>query len=193
VVYSKTYGNIDAWFVESSGYSDVASGPNTFVNTDGRLGADYPLQIKLMGTVKLPFGILLSAYYRFNSGWPWVRSVDIMPPSSWCIANNAYRDFYRVNIEDPGQPRRKNSWNTLDLRLEKEFKIGKSGRLGVYVDAFDFMSSSNLNVVVDDVQYYYPVAENDNTGDVVKYSDYKDIYSVSGGVRWFSLSIRFSF
>ena len=193
VVYSKSYGNIDVWFVESSGYSAAASDPNTFVNTDGRLGADNPLQIKLMGTVKLPFGILLSAYYRYNSGWPWVRRVRIMPPSSWCIANNAYRDFYRVNIEDPGQPRRTNSWNTLDLRLEKEFRIGDFGRLGVYVDAFDLLTPMTLNVVTSDVQYYYPVAENDNTGDVVKYSDYKNIYSVSGGIRWFSLSIRFSF
>ena len=146
-----------------------------------------------MGTVKLPFGILLSAYYRFNSGWPWVRSVSIMPPSSWCIANNAYRDFYRVNIEDPGQPRRTNPWNTLDLRLEKEFRIGDFGRLGVYVDAFDLLSPMTLNVVTSDVQYYYPVAENDNTGQVIMYEDYKDIYSTSGGIRWFSLSIRFSF
>ncbi|UCC39288.1 MAG: TonB-dependent receptor [Candidatus Aminicenantes bacterium] len=195
VIYSKASGNIGVWLDETHGYSAAADSANYFVNSYGRLSMDIPLQIKLMGTVKLPFCILLSAYYRDSSGWAWVRSVDIMPPSSWCEANNAYRDFYRVPIEDPGQPRRTNSWNTLDLRLEKEFKIGKSGRLGVFVDAFDFMSFStlNLNVVVNDIQAYYPVAENDNTGDVVKYSDYKDIYSVSGGVRWFSLSIRFSF
>ena len=193
VVYSKAYGNLEVWFTDSTGYSDAASNPNAFVNTYGRLGTDNPLQIKLMGTVKLPFGILLSSYYRYDSGWPWVRSVSIMPPRSWCEDNNAYRDFYQVIIEDPGQPRRTTSWNTLDLRLEKEFRVGDAGRLGVYVDAFNFMSSSSVDAVLDDVRYYYPVAENDNTGYVVKYSDYKEIYSVSGGMRWFSLSIRFSF
>jgi hypothetical protein len=193
VVYSKTCSNIGVWYEESTGYSDAASSPNMFVNTYGRLGIDNPLQIKLMGTFKLPYGILFSAYYRYHSGWPWIRSVDIMPPRFWCEANNASREYYRVNIEDPARPRRTNSWNTLDLRLEKEFRIGSAGRLGVYVDAFNFMSSSTVNVQTEDVLYYYPVAENDNTGEVIMCGDYKDIYSVSGGRIWFSFSIRFNF
>jgi hypothetical protein len=193
VVYSKAYGNIDAWYSDSTGMSNAADDPNEFVNAYGRLRIDRPLQVKLMGTVKLPYGILLSAYYRYDSGSAWVRSVLIMPPSSWCEDNNAYRDYYAVKIDDSSRPRRGNSWNTLDLRLEKEFRIGNSGRLGIYVDAFNFLSSSTVNAGTSDVQYYYPVAENDNTGKVINYSSYKVIRSVSGGIRWFSFSIRFTF
>ena len=193
VVYSKSYGNIGVWFDDSSGWSGAAGNPNEFVNTYGRLGVDRPLQIKLMGTIKLPYGIFLSAYYRYDSGSAWVRSASIVPPSSWCKDHNASREYYTVNIDDPSQPRRNKSWNTLDLRLEKEFRIGDSERLGVYVDAFNFLSSSSVNVGTSDVQYYYPVAENDNTGRIIMDSGYKNIRSVSGGIRWFSFSIRFTF
>jgi len=192
VVYSKAYGNIGVWFTESHGWSDAANSPNYFVNKYGRLSMDIPLQIKLMGTVKLPFRIFLSAYYRYFSGSPWVRRVSIMPPTSWCEANNAFQEYYKVNIEDRRQPRRGSFWDCLDLRLEKEFRMGDFGRLGAYVDISNVLGRSAVYVGVDDVYQYRPVAENDNTGEVDIPSSYKEVSGVSG-IRQIKFSIRFSF
>ncbi|MFQ5722256.1 MAG: hypothetical protein ACE5GI_07170, partial [Candidatus Aminicenantales bacterium] len=153
---------------------------------------DRPLQIKLMGTAQLPYRIFLSAYYRFFSGSPWVRAGYIVPPSSWCAEHNAYRDYYWVNIESRETPRRNRSVNYLDLRLEKEFRLGSFGRLGVYVDALNVLGFSNVSVGQNDVYIYYPVAENDSTGTVRLSSSYKVVSSVSG-VRTLKASIRFSF
>ena len=192
VVYSKAYGNIGGWYGESWGWSGAGDSPNSFVNSYGLTSVDRPLQIKLMGTAQLPYRIFLSAYYRFFSGSPWVREGYIVPPSSWCAEHNAYQDYYWVNIESRETPRRNRSVNYLDLRLEKEFRLGSFGRLGVYVDALNVLGFSNVNVGRNDVYIYYPVAENDSSGSVTLSSGYKVVSSVSG-VRTIKASIRFSF
>ena len=192
VIYSKAYGNIDVWYSNSSGWSDAADDPNEFVNTYGRLSVDIPLQIKLMGTVRLPYSILLSAYYRFSSGSPWVRSAYIMPPGAWCFEHNVFRDFYLVHIDDPNQPRRGYHAGFLDLRIEKEFRIGDIGRIGAYVDASNVLGYKEVNLGQSDVMYYYPVAENDKTGSVTLWDSYKAIRSLRGARR-LSFSIRFTF
>ncbi|MFB0566490.1 MAG: carboxypeptidase regulatory-like domain-containing protein [Candidatus Aminicenantaceae bacterium] len=197
VVYSKAYGHMGALFGESLGFSAYGDSPNVFVNTYGRTSMDRPLQIKLMGTARLPFRIFLSAYYRYFSGAPWqpglgTRSIVIIPPSSWCIEHNAYRDYYGVVLEDQRNPRRLRSRSVLDLRLEKEFVIGDFGRLGAYVDVLNVLGWSDITVGLNDVLYYFPVAENDNTGLVIPTSDYKVINSVDG-IRQVKFSIRFSF
>jgi hypothetical protein len=192
VVYSKAYGHIGAWYAETYGWSDYGDTPNEFVNAYGRTGNDRPLQIKLMGTVQLPYNIFLSGYYRFFSGGPWVRSGYILPPLSWCEANNAYRDYYWVNLENRSEPRRYRSRNVLDLRLEKEFRISRFGVIGAYIDALNVLGWSGVSVGMNDVLYYFPVAENDNSGNVTESSSYKLISSVSG-VRQLKFSLRFSF
>lgn len=192
VVYSKASGNIGAWYDQSWGWSGAGDSPNSFVNAEGFQNIDRPLVIKLMGTAQLPYRIFLSAYYIFQSGSPWVRGGYIVPPSSWCKEHNAYRDYYWVPFESREEPRRNRSWNRLDLRLEKEFRFGDFGRLGAYIDVFNLLGWSGVGVGRDDVQYYFPVAENDNTGSVTQYSSYKVISSVSG-IRTIKFSLRFSF
>jgi hypothetical protein len=197
IVYSKAYGHIGGTFLESGGWSPYGDAPNAFINTYGRQSMDRPLQIKLMGTAQLPFRIFLSAYYRFFSGAPWqlgpgTGSIYIVPPLSWCKVNNAFRDYYRVVLEDQRNPRRENSWNQLDLRLEKELIIGNFGRLGAYVDILNVLGWSDVTVGMQDVLYYFPVAENDNTGLVVPPGNYKVINSVDG-IRQIKFSLRFSF
>jgi hypothetical protein len=192
IVYSKAYGNIGVWGEDTAGRTYYADTPNEFVNTYGRLGVDRPLQVKLMGTVKLPYGIFLSGYYRFFSGWPWIRSAYIVPPWSWCQENDALWDYYWVNIDDPAQPHRGRSSNSLDLRLEKRFRIGESSWIGIYVDAFNVLGWSEVDAGLNDVMYYYPVAEKDNTGLVIPPTSYKMISSVRG-TREFSFSIRLTF
>jgi len=197
IVYSKAYGHIGGTYLESGGWSPYGDSPNAFINTYGRQSMDRPLQIKLMGTAQLPFRIFLSAYYRYFSGAPWppgagTRSIYIIPPLSWSQANNALRDYYNVVLEDQRNPRRGRAWNQLDLRLEKELIIGNFGRLGGYVDILNVLGWSDVAVGLNDVLYYFPVAENDNTGLVVPPGNYKVINSVDG-IRQVKFSLRLSF
>ncbi|MFB0565501.1 MAG: carboxypeptidase regulatory-like domain-containing protein [Candidatus Aminicenantaceae bacterium] len=192
VVYSKAYGNIGGWYGVSWGWSGGGDSPNAFVNTDGRQDVDRPLQIKLMGTAQLPYRIFLSAYYRLFTGSPWGRYANIRPPTSWCNANNAYRDYYGVYIE-PLDTRQNRGSNYLDLRLEKEFRLGDFGRLGAYIDCLNVLGWSGVGVGRDDIYQYNPSAENvSEPQNVTLESGYKVISSVSG-VRTVKFSVRFSF
>lgn len=194
IVYSKAYGNIGGMYDQSWGWSGAGDSPNTFYNAYGRTNIDRPLQIKLMGTAALPYRIFLSAYYRFSSGSPWIREGYIVPPKDWCEANNADQDYYWVNFEDRNEPRRNRTFNILDLRLEKEFMIGDFGKLGAYIDVLNILGWSNLDVGRQDVQYYFPSAENvSEPGNVTIYSSYKVPREIEEGVRTFKFSIRFSF
>ncbi len=192
IVYSKAYGNIGGWYGESWGWSGAADSPNYFVNREGAQGVDRPLQIKLMGTAQLPYRIFLSAYYRFQSGSPWGRYANIRPPTSWTTANNAYRDYYGVYIE-PRDTRRNRSWNILDMRVEKEFRIGDFGRLGAYIDVLNVLGWSGIDINRDDVYRYNPSGENVSEPDNVSLeSGYKAIDEVTG-VRTLKFSLRLSF
>lgn len=190
VVYSKAYGNFGGMYGDTQGGTSVD--PNFFVNRDGRTNIDRPLVVKLMGTARLPLDILLSGYYRYISGAPWTRSASIIPPASWCTANNAYRDYYTVLIEPAGS-RRNTAQSILDMRFEKEFLVGNLGRLGFYVDIFNILGWSNVTVGMSDIWRYAPSAENiSEPKNVSLNSTYKRISAVEG-LREVKLSLRFRF
>ena len=192
IVYSKAYGNIGGWYDQSWGWSGGGDDPNQFVNAYGRLNIDRPLQIKLMSTAQLPYRFFLSAYYQFFMGSPWGRYASIRPDTAWCTANNAYRTYYGVYIE-PWDTRQNRGWNTLDLRLEKEFMFGEFGRLGFYIDALNILGWSDVNVGRDDVYRWGPNAEGfGQTGTKSLESGYKVIDSVEG-VRTVKFCLRFTF
>ena len=146
-----------------------------------------------MGTAQLPYRIFLSAYYQAFTGSPWARYATIYPDSAWCSANDAYRTGYGVYIE-PRDTRQNRSWNTLDVRVEKEFLLGDFGRLGFYIDALNVLGWSDVNVGRDDVYRWYPSAEGFGvlTGTKNLESSYKVISSVAG-LRTIKVSARFTF
>jgi len=192
VVYSKAYGNLGGWYGDSWGWSGGADTPNYFINAYGRLNTDRPLQIKLYGTVQLPYRVFLSGFYQYMDGGWWGRYATIRPPTAWCTANNAYRTYYGVYIE-PADARKGRAWNTLDVRLEKEFALGNFGRLGAYIDVVNLLGWSGVSVGLDDIYRWDPVAEGPNQpGTVVRETSYKVISSVSG-LREAKFSLRFSF
>lgn len=191
IVFSKAYGNIGGWYGESWGWSGAADSANWWVNREGRQSTDRPLVIKLFGTYELPRGLLLSALYRYQSGSPFTRGSYIMPPSDWCKANNAYQDYYYVNIEPSGTYRRRSS-DFLDLRLEKMFSLGGRRSLGVYIDAFNVLGWSNVRVGEDDIYIWMPAAENTTEGSVSLEGNYKKILNVSG-IRTVKFCVRFIF
>jgi hypothetical protein len=193
IVYSKAYGNIGGWYDQSWGWSGAGDQPNAFVNASGRQNIDRPLQVKLMGTAQLPYRFFLSASYVLMTGSPWARYATIYPDSAWCKANDAYRTGYGVGIEAV-DTRQNRGWNTLDIRLEKEFMLGDFGRLGFYIDALNVLGWSDVNIGRDDVYRWYPSSEGFGvlTGTKNLESTYKVISSVTG-IRTLKVSARFTF
>lgn len=194
VVWSQSTGNMDLGYEASSGFTPAADSPNYFVNhspENSRLDYDRPLVIKLMGTYRFPLDILLSFYYAHMSGKPWARSVTIYPPPSWIEANHAYGSLARVYLESPGE-RRLDPYNSLDLRIEKELRLGDSAKISAYVDIFNALGSRYKIEHQNDGGFWFPDDENSTRGTRVLGPDYEKITYVLGA-RIFRLGFRFSF
>ena len=139
-----------------------------------------------MGTIQLPYDVFLSAFYRHYSGAPWNRTASIRPPASWTTDNNAYRQYYTVNIEPLGSRRYKAS-DILDIRFEKGFELGEVGRISVYFDVFNIGGYYNVVVGENDVFRYNPSTENvSEPENVTLAGGYKAINAATG-----TRSIRF--
>ena len=158
LVLSKTEGNLNGFADETTGLTAAGNSPNYFINRYGLLDTDRPLQIKLLGSVELPFRIWLSASFQYQSGRPWQRSAQILPPADWCSANNVERIYYTVNLEAPGS-RREEARSTLDLRLEKEWRLGASGKLGLFADVTNLLGYTTSLVGLNDTDRWEPAAE----------------------------------
>jgi len=158
LVFSKSEGNLGGFADETTAFTAAANSPNYFINRSGALDTDRPLQIKLMGTVELPLGIGLSAFFHYQSGQPWQRWAQILPPADWCSAHNVERTYYTVNLEAPGS-RREKALSSLDLRLEKEWSLGASGKVGLYADITNLLGTTASLVGLNDIYSWAPVAE----------------------------------
>ena len=193
VVISKATGNIDLGYSASSGFSTAAESPNYFVNRPkhSRLDFDRPLAIKLIGTYKFPYDFFMSFFYTYLSGTPWARSVTVIPPSSWAQANNAYITPAKVYLERPGE-KRTNPYSNLDLRIEKRFRLGRSGRLSACADIMNVLGNKYDLTFQNDGGFWFPDAEGSTQGTRVLSSNYKTITSLSG-VRTLRLSLRLCF
>jgi hypothetical protein len=197
VVLSKATGNIGLGYEESAGFSRAADNPNYFINfpEDSRLDYDRPLVIKLMGTYKFPYNFSLSFYYTYMSGTPWARSVTIIPPSSWGQAEGAFEGAFiepvKVYLETPGS-RRTTPYNNINLRIEKEFRLGRSGRLGAYIDIQNVLGTKHDFTFQNDGGFWFPEAESSPLGVRDLSSNYKKLILLSAP-RVFRLGLRLSF
>jgi hypothetical protein len=191
VVWSRTKGNNTDDYGSVWGYSGAYSSANWFVNRYGLIGSDRPLVIKLYGTFRLPFNFITSFYWTYFSGSPWQRTVTVYPPSGWMAANNAQGLSYGVNLE-PSGTRRNPSTSNLDFRLEKEFRLGSLGRLGLFVEVFNLLGNTYVSVSMNPGGTWRPTDANVATGTYTVSSTFGKVTSVSG-VRTYRISGRFSF
>jgi len=193
VVFSKTTGNTSLNYDGYSGFSLARRDPNTFVNLpeDSRLDYDTPLSAKLTGTFELPLGFFLSFYYRYLSGPIWTRSVTIVPPSTWAQSNDAFSTPVTVLLEKPGE-RRAEPYSTLDLRIEKRFRAGRSRFLSFYADIMNVFGYKSDFLHQNDGGFWYPDDENTDQGTRIHSPSYRSITSLLG-TRTFRLCLRFDF
>ncbi|MEA3420428.1 MAG: carboxypeptidase regulatory-like domain-containing protein, partial [Acidobacteriota bacterium] len=186
IIYSAYKGNASPSYGATEGENTLLDNPNTLINYYGRTLYDHPLQIKLMGTVILPYDLIFTAYFHHQSGSPWARTLNrvYFPsdiPTDWSYASGI--------LTEPSGSRRNPAYTMLDMRLEKSFSFGDYGKLSFYVDIFNVGARKTLNVErnPNGRLWFYR--------DPPKYSlqsNYGRINSVSG-VRSIRVGLRYSF
>jgi len=140
-VYSRTKGTYDTDFYKifPSNLAPIFTNPNFQTHLEGRSTHDIPHQVKIQGTIVLPFGINLSGFYSFFSG-------------------NTYSDYIRVTMPAPEGgskdimpaamgSNRYPAQHNLDLQVEKIFKISGELRLSVLASAFNIFNAATVTGV----------------------------------------------
>jgi hypothetical protein len=191
VTLSKTVGNTSG-SAQGPIYSSDFKNPNNLVNGLGRTANDRPVFIKLFGTFSLPLKTLASFYYRYASGAPFNRTVRVYPPSAWAAANNVNRLYTYSIFTEPRGSRRFLAQSQLDCRFEKQFDLSKIGTLAVFLDVFNILGITHVNVNQNPGGSWRPTDANTTVGTFTPTGSYGRIGSVNG-VRIFNFSVRFQF
>jgi len=192
VVYTDLKGNVEYAWGEPNG-GNFFQTPNYATSRYGTLNFSIPWIIKLFGSYTFPGGFVGSFIYVHLDGNGWGRTITVEPPASWREANGIweFETSNTVNLEAPGTRRNQGSDN-VDLRIEKEFIIGKLGRLGLFVDIFNALGYHSFSANVNPGGLWLPDAEGTNsTGKYIK--ERTGFNTITGGVRTFKLSARFNF
>jgi carboxypeptidase family protein len=141
-VYAKTSGNVDNG---SSSQIDTRQfeTPNlVFVNSEGPLSNTPKHEFKLLGSYNIPvIDASVNAYFRATSGLPYTQVVQFS--SSTLNTTGQSSTYRRLNVLPRGSFALPN-FNQLDLRIEKEFRLENTNRVGVY---FDIENLANKGLV----------------------------------------------
>jgi hypothetical protein len=188
VVYSKSWGNIGGNYNSSYGGSGVFNTPNSWVFSGGRLDYDRPWNIKLQSTIILPYEFILSGYFNHRSGDPWDRDIRIYIPE-----DDKYKypgDYYSSIPTELNGTRRNATVTTLDMRVEKRFRIGEIFSIGAYLDIINLMGRSGYDVTANPGGYLH--YEDPDNPTFSRYGTYGDISNAYGN-RVYKVSLRFTF
>lgn len=187
LTWSKSWGNIGGDYGSSYGASATFDNPNSFIYEGGRLDYDRPINIKIQSTVILPFDFVLSGYFNHMSGSPWRRTVTVYIPDDPMYWDPG--EAITVPTELNGT-RRNAPVTTLDLRLEKRFRLGEIGTIGGYIDVINALGRSGYEVTSNPGGYVdYSDPSNPTFERFGNYGDISDAY----GNRVFKVSLRLTF
>ena len=185
IMYSAFKGNIFAGYGDTEGEEANFDNPNEMINAYGRIPFDRPLQVKLMGTIMLPYDFVLTGYLQYRSGSAWRRTLSrVYFPSSI----DTQDDYAWVAPETYGT-RRNRPYTMMDMRLEKSFSFGDYGKLSLYLDAFNLGGRSGVNVSQNPNPYIYPYRD---PPEIELDTDYGLVTSAYG-IRSFRIGARFTF
>ena len=133
-------------------FSIFGRNPNDYVNGAGRLNGDIGWQYKLQFVWQLPAGFIVSTSADHRDGAHRLRRRNV-PASVTGISSG-------VTLSPRGSFGRLPSFTIIDARLAKEFKLGGSKRLSVFVDALN-LNNEDANQAVQSTNvtsgvYQYP-------------------------------------
>jgi len=128
--YYKTTSN--NWLVTRNAFP--SPNPNASVNSL----AGYPEHnIKVFGTVVLPFAIRISPFLQYRRGFRWTRSIQAP------VAGNPV-----VFVETRGT-QKMTDFIGLDVKIEKEFTIQDDFRVGIFTDIYNLFNRGEENEVIE--------------------------------------------
>lgn len=179
--WSRARGNAGLSSLASTTLTQLANSPNSLVNVTGssRLDLDRPWVIKVMGSYRLPGDFYLSAFFQYLSGTPWARTVTIVPPADWLESHQAQNIPATVYLEEPGS-RRWPAFHSLDLRLEKSFRVGQKTWLNVAFDVLNVLGKKYGLEDLNDGGYWYPEDEGSSGGTRIYSPSYQKILALYG-------------
>ena len=118
----------------NASYTLFGQNPNDFVNSDGLLIGDRPVQFKLQAVVQLPFDLLFSTNYRHLTGRAWGRTARVaalgIPTTIRAEVLDGHRRLPNVDIAD--------------IRIQRSFVFGGNRRASVFVDVLN-LTNSDVN------------------------------------------------
>jgi outer membrane receptor protein involved in Fe transport len=137
-------------------FRNYGRNPNMFVNIDGRLRSDVEWQLKAQVVGQLPAGFLASANFSYRSGAHLIRRIRLGQDVTGIPADNT-----NVLILQPrGQNGRIEGVTSLDVRLQKDFKLGEKVHLSLFGDVLNLLNEdatqSMLSTLVDSSSFWYP-------------------------------------
>ena len=155
-LYGRSEGNIGTHFNDGIGYT--VSNPNQLINSFGPLSLDATHQIKVNGSVMVPWNVNLGLSYLGISGYPWRSFVSeiggqfggstyfqFIRGVHYPATNAAGQQYREAQVTLPIEPRgsrRVDFRNVLNLRIEKTFTFAGDRRLGVLVDVLNVLNNS---------------------------------------------------
>lgn len=130
--------------------------PNDFVNADGRLVLDVTWAAKVQGVYQLPAGFLVSANFQWRNNAHIIRKASV--PSE--ITN--IPEGTTVFLEPRGDRGRLPDITLLDMRVQKDFKLGNQVRISAFADLLNAFNSDVYEDVVTprvtSSNYYWPIS-----------------------------------
>ena len=133
-------------------FNPFGRNPNDYVNAAGRLNGDIGWQFKLQFVWQMPAGFIFSTSADYREGGHRLRLRSL--PSSVTGVSSL------VTMSPRGSFGRLPSFTIIDARLQKDFKLGGSKRLSVFVDALN-LNNEDANQAVQSARvtssvYQYP-------------------------------------
>ena len=186
-VYSVAKGTMG----NASAYRDIGWNsyydPNTWVNLDGHVTNDPTHMIKVQASYVLPFDISLNAYFHAITG------------EAYTQMRRSFRgDFAQgrvtFNVEPSGTFHYPIA-TSLDMRLEKTFRLASRYRLGAFVDVFNVLNNHTITSWGNTVEYNWYPGDSYDPGTGFQYSPLTGGHDLTGMVlpRRARLGLRFIF
>jgi hypothetical protein len=123
-------------------FGQAAAGPNDWVNTDGLLIGDKPVVAKAQVTYNFPWGVMAAINAQHQTGRLWSR--QIRP------AGLGFPSAPVINMEANTGERRVEDVDLIDLRVQKEIRLGRTAtRLALFFDALNITNSNHNESVAN--------------------------------------------
>jgi len=145
-VRAKATGNVD-----NNGAAQVATrlfeSPNfSLVNAEGEASFTPKHEFKLLGSYQIPrIEASVNAFYRATSGLPYNRIQQF--PNALLNTSGLSSTYRRIPITPRGT-NHLDTFHRLDLRLEKNFTLAGSNRIGIYSDLSNLFNKGIITNVV---------------------------------------------